>query len=301
MMTKKLYLAGVIVSLLTLLLVAVVPSAPRADERANQKHHSPSTGPLAYALSFDGSLGQFGVLDIGSGVFSVIADLPNSGQGLGRDAKGHLYTVDTNNNLVRIKPANGKTKVVGSTGITTPGPVGSTLVDVFASLETGELFLMDYSNNLYSVDAKTGLATLVGATGIPAIVSPLYSSSLAGNCQDLFFTITERDATLQFIIPPTLYRIDPRTAVATLVGPTAIGMPGSGFIADVLYGFTLDQRVFGGTEGPHAVAIDVATGAATIVSDLTVPFVFGAVSLTDTVKDCQDHGRPSDAVDPDDE
>src|SRR5262245_27051672 len=213
MMTKKRYLAGVIVSLLTVLFAGVVPSAPQADERApgaNQKHHSPTTGPLAYALAFDGSMGQFGVLDIGSGVFSVIADLPDSGQGLARDAKGRLYTVDTNNNLVRITPANGKTQVVGSTGVTTPGPVGSTLVDVFASLETGELFLMDYSNNLYAVNAKTGLATLVGATGIPAIVSARYSSSLSGNCQDLFFTITERDENLEFIIPPTLYRIDPR-------------------------------------------------------------------------------------------
>src|SRR5262249_25430286 len=85
MMTKKLYLAGVIVGLLTLLFAAVVPSAPQADERApraNEKHPSPTTGPLAYALAFDGSVGQFGILDIGSGVFSVIADLPDSGQGL---------------------------------------------------------------------------------------------------------------------------------------------------------------------------------------------------------------------------
>jgi hypothetical protein len=79
------------VALLTLVLAALGPNAPQADEKSpgsNQKLHHPALGPLAYAISFDGSVGQFGVLDIGSGVFNVIADLPNPGQGLAKDAKG---------------------------------------------------------------------------------------------------------------------------------------------------------------------------------------------------------------------
>jgi hypothetical protein len=152
------------------------------------------------------------------------------------------------------------------------------------------------------VSAKTGAATLIGATGIPPIISPRYSSSLAGNCQELFFTLSEANANGEVIFPPTLYRIDPRTAAATLAGPTAIRMTGSGFVADVLYGFTLDLRLFGGTEGPHVLSIDVASGATTMVSDLTVPFVFGAVSLdAGAAGRCRHRGKAPDEDVPDDE
>jgi hypothetical protein len=116
----------------------------------------------------------------------------------------------------------------------TPGPAGPTLVDVIASLQTGDLFLMDYANNFYSVDRKTGTATLIGYTGIPAIISSYYASSLAGDCTNLFFTIDEVDENTNPVIPPTLYRIDPRTGAATLVGPTAPVMAGSGFISGTL-------------------------------------------------------------------
>jgi hypothetical protein len=212
-------------------------------------------------------------------MFHPIANLSNGVQGIGRDAEGRLYVVDTNNDLVRINPGNGTTEVIGSTGVTTPAPPGHPPVDVFASLATGELFLMDYSNNLYSVDSTTGAATLIGYTGIPPILSPIYSSSLAGDCENLFFTIVEVDENLNDILPPSLYRIDPRTAAATLVGPTVRGIPGSGFINGTLYGFSLDFRLFGLPEGPHVFSIDTTTGAATPVSDLNVPGVAGAVRL----------------------
>jgi len=246
-------------------------------------HQGTKPGPLAYAIAVNPAdpvpPARFGVLDIGSGMFHPIADLPNGVQGIGRDGEGRLYVVDTTNNLVRINPGNGKTDVIGSTGVTTPAPPDHPPVDVFASLATGELFLMDYSNNLYSVNRSTGAATLIGYTGIPPITSPIYSGSLAGDCENLFFTIVEVDASLNDILPPTLYLINPRTAVATLVGPTTRGIPGSGFIDGTLYGFSLDFRLFGLPEGPHVFSIDTATGAATAVADLNVPGVAGAVRL----------------------
>ena len=240
------------------------------------------SGPLAYAVALQDTFNQFGVLDIGTGMFHPIADLPSPAQGIARDAEGGIYIVDANNNLVRVNPGNGRTEVVGSTGVTTPGPVGPVLVDVFASLATGELFLMDYSNNLYSVNPKTGAATLIGPTGIPPIISPIYSSSLSGDCKNLFFTIGEVDQNFNQILPPTLYRIDPRTAAATLVGPTSPVMPGAGFIDGTLYAFSLDRHLFGGTEGPHVFAVDTSTGVATLLADLNVPAVGGAVRFAGT-------------------
>jgi outer membrane protein assembly factor BamB len=236
---------------------------------------------VGYAIAFNPTaLGSamFGFLDIKTGTFRAISELPDGGQGLARD-NGEILTVDSSNNLVRINPGNGKTTLIGPTGITTPGPVGGTLVDVIASLETGEVFLMDYSNNLYSVDRKTGRATFIGSTGIPAIISPLYASSFAGDCTSLFFTIDEVDENGNPLIPPTLYRIDPHTGAATAVGPVAPIMPGSGFIGGTLYGFSLDTRLLGGTEPPHVFAIDTSTGVSTRISDLKVPAIGGAVRL----------------------
>ena len=236
---------------------------------------------LAYAIAFNPlapqSGTQFGFLDIGTGTFQLIAVLPNGAQGIAQ-ADGKIFAVDNSNNLIRISP-DGKATVVGPTGVTTPNPLGATLVDVFASLKTGDLFLMDYSNNLYSVDRKTGAATLIGPTGIPAIVSPHLSSSLAGDCHSLFFTLAERDEAGNLILPPSLYRIDPRNAAATFMGPTARAVAGSGFINGTLYGFSVDLRLFGINEPPHVFSIDTTTGAATRVTDLNVPGVGGAVSL----------------------
>jgi hypothetical protein len=236
---------------------------------------------LAYAIAFNPldplSGTQFGFLDIGTGTFQLIADLPNGAQGIAR-ADGKILAVDSSNNLIRISP-DGKAMVVGPTGITTPSPHGATRVDVFASLKTGDLFLMDYSNNLYSVDRKTGAATLIGPTGIPAIVFLPYSSSLAGDCHSLFFTLVERDGAGNVTLPPSLYRIDPRNAAATFVGSTARAVAGSGFINGTLYGFSIDLRLFGINEPPHVFSIDTTTGTATRVTDLNVPGVGGAVRL----------------------
>jgi hypothetical protein len=73
-------------------------------------------GPLAYAIGFDGetSITYFGVLGIGSGMFQPITELPLSAQGLGRDRRGHLFIVDTANNLVHVNPVSGTTKVIGA-------------------------------------------------------------------------------------------------------------------------------------------------------------------------------------------
>jgi hypothetical protein len=241
------------------------------------------TTMLGYAVAFDplSPATQFGVVNLGTGNFSSIANLPpNSSQGIARGSDGKLYGVDANNNLIRIDPGNGKVHIVGNTGITTSGPKGSILVNVIASLATGELFLMDFANNLYSVDSSTGAVTLIGNTGIPVIISPLYSSSLAGSCTELFFTIWEVDENLNTLIPPSLYRIDPRTATASYIGSTLTFMPGSAYVRGVLYGFTFDTRLIGLEEGPHVFVIDTRTGAATKIADLGVAGLVGAVRFT---------------------
>jgi hypothetical protein len=280
MTMKKLVNVVMISALITWLGTVLAQAQSPASSRQAHKRHQP--GPIGYAVGFDSerAITQFGVLLIGTGTFIPIADLPKSAQGLGRDKHGHLYVVDAENNLVRVNGLTGRTKVIGNTGVTTPGPLGSTAVDVFGSMATGELFLLDYANNLYSVDPETGAATLIGSTGIPPITSPIYSSGFAGNCRSLFFTIDEVDENLNRLQGPSLYTIDPLTAAATLVGPTASFMPGGAFIGGQLYGFSLDLREFGGG-APQAFSIDADTGGATVVSELNVSAIFGAVRFLD--------------------
>ena len=253
--------------------------SPAAKGQVPKKH---DPGPVGYALGFDSAraITQFGVILIGTGTFVPVADLASSAQGLGRDEQGRLYVVDADNNLVRVNRQTGRTRVVGHTGVTTPGPLGPIAVDVFASMATGELFLMDYANNLYSVDPKTGAATLIGPTGIPPITSPIYSSGFSGNCTSLFFTIDEVDQDLNRLQGPSLYKIDPQTAAATLVGPTGSFMPGGAFIDGQLYGFSLDLREFG-FGGAQVLSIDPDSGAVTAVSDLNVSAIWGAVTYAD--------------------
>lgn len=284
-MRAKKFVNVVMIGVLVAALATVLAQA-QSPASSGQAHKKPQPGPIGYALGFDSAhaITQFGVLVIGTGTFAPIADLPNSAQGIGRDEQGRLYVVDAENNLVQVNAQTGHTTVIGNTGVTTPGPVGPA-VDVFASMATGELFLMDYANNLYSVDPKTGAATLIGATGIPAITSPLYSSGFSGNCTSLFFTIDEVDQDLNQLQGPSLYRIDPQTAAATLVGPTAPFMPGGAFIDGQLYGFSLDLRDFG-FGGPQVFSLDTHTGAATAVSDLNVSAVWGAVGFHDPAERC---------------
>src|SRR5689334_1504495 len=90
--------------------------------------HESASGPLAYAVVSDG-LGapttKFGILDIGSGQFHAIAELPGSAQGIARDAEGKVYVIDGNNNLDRVNLGNGKLTVIGNTGVTTGSPLGA--------------------------------------------------------------------------------------------------------------------------------------------------------------------------------
>lgn len=250
---------------------------------------SPRPTPLAFAVTTNGDfndpISQVGILDLNGGFFYPLATLSAPPVGIARDAAGLLYAVDYNNDLVRIDPLTGKVTIVGPTGLTTPGPLGAA-VDVFASLGTGELFLLDYFNDLYSVDKDTGKAKKIGSTGIPMITTVFFGTTFAGDCNSLYFTVEEGDENGNPLIPATLYKIDPRTAATTAVGPTASFMGGSGFIGNKLYGFKIDEALVGGTAGPQVLGIDLRSGKGSKVSNLTVPSIFGAVDLVQREDTC---------------
>lgn len=240
---------------------------------------------LAYVVS---STAQFGVVNPETGNFRLIANFrplpdgtPNVLSGLARGPHDTIYGLDANNTLVTIDPANAALTSVGNTGLPVQ-PNGN--VTLITSLGNKRLYAVDPNNDLYSINRSTGKAKKIGSTGIPvpdfnACVS---ANSLAGAEGFLYFTweVVDNTGGCQSVTPSALYRINPYTGEATLVGATGADTPivGSGRIDDTLYGFS-----FGLPAGqPNKIyAIDLESGQATFVTvqGSNLDSVFGAIPL----------------------
>jgi len=236
------------------------------------------SGPLAYAIAptpgYSATI--FGLLDIGTGTFHPISTTPTLASGIAKDARSRLYFLDSNGDIYQINPGNGKVAKLGPSGITASLPVA------LVGMADGTLYAMDVQNNLYRVNAETGAATFVGATGIAGYnpFTQAYSSSLAADCQYLYYiqgVYGNYPIWAQF---PTLWRIHPDTAQADLIGPITPTLPffGAGFVDGKLLEFSFDETSRGGP-GPKTYRVNVTSGAATFVSNLNVPSVYGAAPL----------------------
>jgi hypothetical protein len=224
---------------------------------------------------------QFGVIDLGTGVYSHRGNTPEVLIGLGID-NGILYGVDALDRLLTIDPQTGATTVVGLTGIPGSDPNGNVgALPYFTSLTTGGLFGFDWSNRLYSIDPATGAGTLIGATGIPARSGPFGSVAAAGDATALYYIIEEISdpVTRTVVIPGSVYRIDPASATATLLpeGIPELPFPGAGFADGSLYLF---RASLGGIFPPAEIwRLDPSSGAllSIINQDPALGDVFGAV------------------------
>ena len=105
---------------------------------------------------------------------------------------------------------------------------------------------MGTNNVLYSFDYLTGKASAVGPTGVSvACLHQVWSNSLAGVGNSLFYTYQLFDAnTGASLDEAQVYKIDPRTGAAKLLGPVGVSpdLPffGAGSVDGILYGFTVD-------------------------------------------------------------
>lgn len=244
------------------------PVPQRTEEETDLQSYALAPTPDYTAI-------KFGVLDIGMGRFHPISTLPTVGIGIARDEDSRLYSLDLSADLYRINPGNGKAAKIGATGIAAGG-------SVFAAMADGTLYAMDPQNNLYLVNAETGVASLVGATGIPAYdPTGFFATSFAGDCRHLYYILGVYDNYPHWARLPILWRINPQTAAAELIGSIAPPLPffGAGFIDDRLSGFSFDETSRPGGPGPKTYQVDVTTGVASFVSDLNVASIYGAVPL----------------------
>jgi len=181
--------------------------------------------------------GQFGTLDLDTGVFSSRGNLGQVLAGAGV-ANGILYAVSwntTNSVLYSVNTANGSLSAIGASAVN--------FYD-FGSTTSG-LFAVGKDMNLYSINSANGAATLIGPTGLASFVGITIGLSTASD--NLYFT---RGA--------NLYTLDTSTGAATLIG----NMGDSATIgAIVLEGGTL----YGGANTPQfqVDTLNPVTAAAT--------------------------------------
>ena len=290
MATKRNNQFGIALELFMVTVVAILgvlfsrPAAAASDK----------ADPLVYVVTapvdLAGTTAQFGTVDLATGAFHQIGpDTPEGQVNLVPGLHGDLLSVTFSGDLESIDPANGKTSIIGATGL--DGAVDLAEVD-------GKLYATDLSNNLYSVNPATGAATLIGPTGIPAVPGigtpnmPLFDSSLYGARGKLYATfdvLVGYSFPFTALIDPELYAIDPETGVTTVVGPTILN--GSALV-EVNGTFYLFKVVAGPSPSPLSSAaavyiLDLKNGNTRFVTNVetTASFVDGAFPVYGTRRD----------------
>ncbi len=184
-----------------------------------------------------------------------------------------LYGVDDESNtLVRISTVTGFAQPVGgptnryNTGLL---PLNRNLDFGMSFTCSGDLLVVsDIEQSLFAADLETGKLTLIGAEG--ALGAPVTDIAVRGS--DVFgigvgLTATGEPAA------PYLYRVDPETPSAELIGPLGSAAApynnaGLSFDADGRLWAVTDRRAVGGEDLPSQVLrIDPQTGSAELVAE----------------------------------
>jgi hypothetical protein len=238
---------------------------------------SASAGPLVYAVStnYNTFTGEFGTVDLGTGAFNQIGpSISDPLDGLVPGPNGNLLGLSVSGNLDSVNPATGAVSVIGATGL---GSLAGFLGEL-----NGTVYATDLSNNLYTVNTTTGAATLIGPTGIPPCpsltnpddVSDETLFTAGGNLYATFDGINL--VTSGVVDSPELYQINPATGVATLVGPTSLGLDAAVFLNGTVYGFD-----FSFTGSNTVLSLNLANGNTTFLTDYASSPVAGGVNAYD--------------------
>ncbi|HZP07173.1 MAG TPA: hypothetical protein VFB43_19900 [Terracidiphilus sp.] len=262
-------------------------------------HASPPQ--LVYVITAGAKGPQFGAVNLTNGHFlpigkpepALMVDLVWWKGSLLSLAQSDPYAGD----LVRIDPSTGAMSVIGATGL------GYNAFSIAAY--GGILYLADISGNLYTVDPHTGAATFLAATGMPPDTVTPFTTNSDGTlnlCDQTFyatggslyvtldaFNIDPNTLALDkdpshISISPALYRINPATGSATLVGPTYFQFGATVALRGRFYGFRLAPTGFANgapTAFSELFTIDASTGQPTFIRviDPDAGTIFGAAPI----------------------
>ncbi len=131
-----------------------------------------SADSMVYTI---GDAGQFGIVNLSTGIFTAIGPGISVGTGgLVQGSGGSLLSLGFNGELNSVNPATGAFSVVVASGLgdcsLPTSPCGSNSSNTLGKVGS-KVYATDLANNLYSVNTSTGAATLIGATGVPGITS----------------------------------------------------------------------------------------------------------------------------------
>jgi hypothetical protein len=216
---------------------------------------------IDYAWSgFNLPTGQFGTLNLQTGVFTQTGTLPGGiiGGDMARLPGGPLYAMTfSTSDLILINPL--------TTQITTVGHSGNGILGI-AFRQDSTLFGFTYQD-MYRIDPTTGAATLIGHMG--NFVSTNSSFDVRFDANGNLFLVEQNGAPTS-----SLYSVNVSTGLATLVGPTGFPVNALDFENGTLYGFTENGKI---------ISINTLTGAGTFLvneSGMTAAFI-NAVATAD--------------------
>ncbi len=190
------------------------------------------------------SLGQFGFIDLTTGVFTPLGTMSVTLGGIGI-YQGNIYGYELGTGtLYQVNSATGAVTQIGTTTFVYRG-MGST---------SAGLWGFDQNMALYSVDPTNGSTTLIGSTGLR---NPS-GFGVADGLTTLYVTPTFNAG----CSGTWLYSVNTSTAAVRRIGKT--GVCGIGAMA------VEDGTLYAGVFSPTAVyTVNEKTGAATLVADIS--------------------------------
>ena len=242
---------------------------------------SASASSLTYVVSagLTGD-GVFGTVNLTSGVYQQFGPVEPDGYfGLAPGSNGSLISLTYAGNLDSINPATGVPTRIGPTGLSpcvvptapTCGPTSPLTLGGF----DGRIYATDFANSIYVVNQSTAAATLLAQnSGIPASPFILGSQNPDGTLNFADEAIWQSGGKLyatydawvfdptsftvvSISVSPELYRIDPTTGLATVIGPTSLAI---GAVVDV----NGTNYAFDDLTG-QVLTLDLANGTTTVV------------------------------------
>ncbi len=203
--------------------------------------------------------GVFGTVDLTTGAYMPIGPTEPDGYfGMATGPNGALYSLNYVGQLDQINPATGAYTRIASTGLQpclVPSPAcGPTSVFALGGID-GKLFATDFANSVYRVNPATGAATLLAKnSGLPAAPftpgsqNPDGTFNLADEAiwsaggklyatYDAFIYDFGASSVVRISVAPELYNIDPTTGLATMIGPTDLGIGAATEVDGISYAF----------------------------------------------------------------
>lgn len=195
---------------------------------------------------------RFGIIDLTTGVYTNIGNMPHLLSGLGVFGHGLYGGVNGGSTVYQVDPTTGHLSALVTSGAS---PIGGW--NDFGSTTSG-LYGMDASGNLYSIDPSSGVVAFIG-TAVPNF-GALSLFGLSTGASNLYLTTLTTNA--------SLYTIDPTTAVASLIGSAGSG--GASGIGALVFA---DGTLYGGQDQPTSSlpTVDPVTGAVTAGPSVTIP------------------------------